>query len=128
MRKIIYVSGPLSHATALGVAENCGRFDIVENMLLRAGYCPINPASDWSALKIGGITRRDLMEKDEALVKRSDALYMLPGYEDSPGAMQELKWAQEEGTPYFDNLNDLNEYFGTIFGDWVDQLSGEPDA
>ena len=128
MRKIVYISGPISGPRGLDVAENTGHFDIVENMLLRAGYAPINPAADWDAIKIGGITMKDLMEKDEALVRNSHALYVLPGYEDSPGAMQEVKWAQEEGTPYFDNLNDLNEYFGAIFGDWVDQLSGEPDA
>jgi len=99
MRKIVFISGPITASSAVKTAENLYAFEEAEYMLLKAGYAPINPASDWDAVKHGGLDRKDLLEKDEALVAVSAALYQLDGWRDAPGARQEARWAEKYGKP-----------------------------
>jgi len=99
MRKIVFISGPITASSAVKTAQNINRFEEAEHMLLKAGYAPINPASDWNAIKRGGLERRQLMEKDEALVAISAALYQLEGWQESSGARQEARWAEKYSKP-----------------------------
>ena len=119
MRKIGFISGPISNAEAIIVAENIHRFEVVENLLLKSGYATINPAADWGTCKLGGITYEMLMEKDRALIKVSDFMFALPGSHDSNGAYREGVWAMEFGVPIFKSLDEVHQFFED---DWIAEL------
>ena len=119
MRKIVYISGPISAEHAVDVAQNIHKFDMMENILMKSGYAPINPASDWNACKLGGVTREMFMETDEAMVKVSDYVFALPGCSDSPGAQQEHEWAREVDVPIVHSLDELHNL---LEDDWIAEL------
>ena len=91
--------------------ENQHRFAVVENMLIRFGYAPINPASDAVAIGMGDVTYDMLMEKDEALISKVDAVYLLPGHHESPGSLREVAFAAHYGVPCVQSLSELNDLF-----------------
>ena len=124
MRPVVYISGPITSGGGIPQVENQYRFSVVENMLLKRGYAPVNPASDALAIGMGGITYDVLMDKDEALISKCDAMYMLGGWEISPGAAMEYGFAQHHGVPVVENLDALDQIFKE---DWVDALNEGPD-
>ena len=93
MRKVVFLSGPISSDNVEQIAQHLHAFAEAENRLTRAGFAVINPAADWPACGFGGVTYEDFMEKDEALIWRSDIFCQLEGWEDSKGSMRELGWA-----------------------------------
>ena len=103
LRPVVYICGPISDPDCIRVAENLHRFAVAENQLLRAGFAPLNPASDWQAVKLGGTTYQMLMARDEALVRKcADALWQLDGWKASLGALREHDWASDAGKPCVD--------------------------
>jgi len=94
VRKLVYIAGPISSPACIRVAERLYRFTQCENALLRAGYAPVNPAADWAAVSMGGVDYEMLMERDHALISACDAVYLLRGWQNSAGALQEAEWAR----------------------------------
>jgi hypothetical protein len=99
------------------VVRNMGRFFVAERDLLLRGFAPINPAADFIALMmapewfIGDETVywETLMAKDEALVKSSNGLYLLPNWLSSKGAVSEYYWARQAGIYYSEDMDDVCE-------------------
>lgn len=88
--KRIYISGPMSNMAAL----NFPAFNHAAAILRAAGYEAINPAeinpdptAKW----------QDCMFRDLAELDTCDAILMLEGWENSPGAQIEKLWAQRTG-------------------------------
>jgi len=113
MKKLIYISGPISADNIHDIYANLRRFFRWEALLLQKGYSPINPAADFFALMMMGETKNAeewyerLLGKDEPLVKRSDALLMLKGWRNSKGALREYDWAKDALVPVFFAVADL---------------------
>lgn len=90
----VYISGAISSRplTARGIFANAAyrltcRGYGVENpfdIFQPAGLCP---GADWC----------NAMVADLSVVETVDAIYMLRGWETSPGARRELEWAREHG-------------------------------
>lgn len=97
VRSVVYIAGPISSPNCIQVAENLHRFTQCEHAMLQAGFAPINPGADWAAVSLGGVDYEDLMERDRALLMKSDAVYFMRGWRDSPGAVREHKWAARCG-------------------------------
>lgn len=97
MRDVVYEAGRISDPNCIVVAENLHRFTRLENALLRAGFAPIDPASDWGAVALGGVDYEMVMSRDRALILASDALYFQLGWKESPGARREHKFATANG-------------------------------
>ncbi len=77
----VYIAGPMTGFTNY----NKPAFDAAELMLLEQGHEVFNP-SDEDA----GIMYSDAMKKDvEWICDNAEAIYMLPGWEYSPGACTE---------------------------------------
>ncbi len=77
----VYIAGPMT-----GYKDfNKPAFDSVERRLLEQGHEVFNPSEEDA-----GITYRDAMKKDVAWIcDKAEAIYMLPGWEFSPGACTE---------------------------------------
>ena len=87
----VYIAGPMT-----GIPNyNFEAFFAAEAALLEHGYKVLNPARfgdregfrDW----------RDYWPLNEAMLRGADAICMLDGWENSPGAFREHAWATEHG-------------------------------
>lgn len=84
----IYISGKIS-----GTSDYMQRFQTAENLLRERGFEVINPARTNATLP-ESTTWEEYMSVCLTLLAMSDAIYMLEGYEQSPGAMIELDQAK----------------------------------
>jgi hypothetical protein len=129
MRRLVYISGPISAASATEVFANIGRFSRVEYLLLKSGFAPVNPAADaWLCMQ-GEVSKEELLEKDHALIVACDAMMLLDGWEESAGATQEYTWAVQAGVPTVTNLADLHNLWSPVVetSDWLDELPADAD-
>ena len=81
-----YISGKVT-----GTEDYQERFAIAEKELLLQGYEVINPVYEGTKLK--NASYEDYMELSFQLLKDCDIIYMLEGWETSPGANQEYGYA-----------------------------------
>lgn len=89
--KKVYISGAI---TGLPVEQYTAKFNAAELLLTNAGYQPINPIkldhsqnTEW----------HQYMRTDIAELLTADAIFLLPGWENSRGARLELHLAAELG-------------------------------
>lgn len=97
----VYISGKIT-----GTTDYMERFSEAEKYLKSKGYEVVNPAKVNANLP-ETFTHRDYMCVCMAMLSCCDAIYMMNGYEDSEGAMQELKYAEIAG--YYDIMYQKNE-------------------
>ena len=105
MRAKIYVAGPMT-----GLPNNgYDAFDRKTAQLNEAGWLVVSPADMDREAGLSPnreFTRADYMQaarRDLAIIKTCDALYMLDGYEQSPGGCWEWAYAKELGlTIYYE--------------------------
>ena len=88
-KSTVYIAGPMT-----GIEQyNYPAFYAAEERLIKEGYHVLNPArlgviegfKDW----------RDYWRINETMLRGADVIYMLDGWEKSPGAVNEYRWAME---------------------------------
>jgi len=126
MRKLVYISGPITASSAVEMLANIGTFSRIEHLLLKNGFAPINPANDFLLCTQGNISKEELLEKDRAIISVCDAIFTIDGWSESGGALQELEWARHRGIPVVGTLPELHNLFINL-NDWVDELPEDPD-
>ena len=91
----VYISGPMS-----GIENfNKPAFDEAERKLKEAGYSVFNPA--W--LDVDDTwTDAELLYIDLAALDKCDAIYQLPGWKNSRGAMTEYRYALNAGKKFIE--------------------------
>lgn len=87
---MIYISGGIT-----GVSFSELHFQKAESYLKSKGRVPINSKKVCSNLPT--LSHKEYMTVCMALLSLCDTIYMLKGYEQSKGAMQELEYAKEHG-------------------------------
>lgn len=95
----IYIAGPMT-----GIENyNFDRFNAKEAELIEKGHRTLNPA------KIGILPEYKMYWPiNRAMLDGADAIYMLDGWENSPGARKELLYAVENSIPLlFENKDTL---------------------
>lgn len=86
--KTTYISGPVS---GLEREEAERRFRTAEKMIKERGEMPINPLN----LCTNDMTYEECLREDiMTMLQSADKIYMLKGYEESPGADLELDVAE----------------------------------
>jgi hypothetical protein len=88
----VYLSGPIS-----GVATYKEVFAAHAATVSTMGHEVVDP----SAVSISDWTWADYMQHDLSLLKDCDAIYLLPGWEQSRGARIERRYAKRNAIPEF---------------------------
>lgn len=100
MKKKVYISGPIT-----GTDDYMERFAEAEEMLKSRGYSVINPAKV-NAQMPEDTTYEQYMQMSIAMMNMADAIYLLPGWNDSRGASFENHYSDIIGLEYIERMEE----------------------
>ena len=111
MNKRIYIAGTMSDPNCIKFLENLRRGIRVSAELVLIGFHPFSPFIDFQfflALR-NDEKITDKMIKDYSLswLAVSDAVLVLPDYEESAGTIAEIKRAHQLGIPVYFSMEEL---------------------
>jgi len=111
----IYCAGAYSASNILDVFENMRKGIRLSTEAFLAGYFVFCPFIDYHfALQLRDgerLTIGDFYKYSLAWLEVSDAILLVPGWEDSVGTKAEIVKAGELGIPIFNSLEELKEKF-----------------
>lgn len=96
MKELLYIAGPYSSGSKDGVLRNIRTAEVVALCLWQHGYPTICPHKNTAGFE-GLAPYHMFIEGDLKIVERCDAVVMLAGWEESPGATVEHDHAIKEG-------------------------------
>lgn len=120
LRPVIYLAGAITPTGRLDnpvmeYLDNISRFIEYDILLREAGFAPFNPALDLLVfLSRRPKEKNDIYEISISMMLKCDAIFLLPGWENSAGTRNELEIAQNKYFPIFTDLDELKTYFGGI--------------
>lgn len=94
MKEKVYISGKI---TGVPRYKYHHQFSVKADLLKRRGYIVMNPVALNEPLVMQEMAYEDLMKLCFAMVDVADVVYMLDGWEDSPGARREHERAINAG-------------------------------
>ena len=111
--KTLYIAGPYRAATGAQIRENIRRASDAFAEVLRAGFaavCPHTMTAEFDYLH-PDIADDVYLQMDLELLRRCDAVLLLPGSEKSSGARAEVAFANENCIPVFATLQAAQDWF-----------------
>lgn len=110
--KLIFVAGPYRADTEYGVHQNIARAEAAAIELWKLGLSVICPHKNTAYF--GGATDDQVwLAGDLEQLRRCDALFLVKGYEQSEGALGEIKLAKELDLPIFEDLDEVAQWLIT---------------
>jgi len=109
--KKIYIAGAIQGKDLLESLNNIRKGIKLSVEVLKANFAPFSPFIDFQYSFIEPITIDEYYAYSMAWLEVSDALLLVPGYENSKGTQAEIKRAHELGIPVFTSLTALIEHF-----------------
>ena len=100
---VIYCAGPYSAPTLEGVADNVAAAVAFGQKVRALGALPLVP----HVTVLPTDDYEGAMSECFELIRRSDAVILMPAWRQSPGAMRELDFARALGLVVFGHLVDL---------------------
>lgn len=111
--KKVYVAGAYSANNVCGVLKNMRKGMRLATEVLLAGYAPYVPWFDYhfelQCREGEEIPLQTYYDYSIEWLKVSDAVLLVPGWEESNGTIEEIKKARELGIPVYDSLDKLGQ-------------------
>lgn len=112
--KIVYVAGRFNADTHWEVEQNVRRAEALAMEVARLGAMPLTPHCNTRNFHgLSGVTHEFWYEGTLELLRRCDALILVPGWEGSKGTAAEREEAFRKHIPQFHDLRSLQ--------DWLDR-------
>ena len=105
--KVIYISGPYRSDGWNGVWENVMRARDVARKLWRKGWVVICPHTNTIFMDGPDLPGETFIRGDLELVRRCDAVFLLPNWERSEGARIEWQHAESLGKDIYQDEKDV---------------------
>ena len=106
-RKRIYVAGAYSADNVIDVLNNIRNGNKMAAQLMKLGFAPFSPWLDYQFQFFEVLSIKDYYDYSIAWLLVSDAMLVLPNFENSKGTLNEISIAEQKGIPIFYSLNDL---------------------
>lgn len=113
-RPLVYVAGAMSHRTKAGWWANIERGKAVALRLMLLGFavdCPHLSAHYETVPGYEGMDWTTWLSRDTTILRRCDAMFLVPGWESSKGANKELAVARRNAIPVFEDIDAMCEHF-----------------
>ncbi len=94
----VYISGPMTGKPGYNYDE----FARCAGLVRDAGHEPLNPATNFKGATTHPAGRSAFMREDFKMILEADAIAVMPGWQDSPGADVEVRMCRELGLPVLD--------------------------
>jgi hypothetical protein len=104
--RVIFVSGPFRAATAWEIEQNVRRAETLALEVWRAGFAAICPHTNTRFFD-GAAPDRLWLDGDIEILRRCDALILVPGWERSSGSVHEVAVANDLAIPVFSSVETL---------------------
>lgn len=105
--KVVYVAGKYrSKQGIFGVTQNIEASRVVSRQLWAMGLAPISPHCNSNLMDGPDIDDKVFLDGDLEILRRCDAVIMLPDWQESSGATAEKAFAESLGIPVLDWIND----------------------
>ena len=105
--KRVYIAGKLN-ADAVGYVENMSKMIKASDEIRKMGFAVFVPCLDFiCGLVIGGYKYEDYFDNNQEFLKTCDAVYLVPGWEESKGTQREISCAKHLGIPVYEKIEDL---------------------
>ncbi len=98
--RVVYIAGPFRAPTSWGVAQNVRAAEVVGLLVANAGAMPLIPHANTAHFD-GEATGQFWLDGTMELMRRCDAVVLVPGWEGSVGACAEKAEADRLGLPVF---------------------------
>lgn len=107
MTPLLYLAGPYRAETREGVELHIQQARAVGLQVARKGWCPVIPHTMLAHLDAAAPSIADQFWLDATLelMRRCDAVLLLPGWTQSAGTRAEVAEAQRLGLPVFDAVD-----------------------
>lgn len=100
----IYISGKVT-----GTDDYKERFEAAADHIRNIGFTPVNPVALDAILPKDETTWEQYMQADMGLLRACEAIYLIPGWEDSTGARIEKMEAERLRKPIFKSFAEIEE-------------------
>lgn len=104
---VIYLAGPYRGKTGWEVEANIHSAKHFGYLILRMGACAITPHTMFSGCNNGNLLPYLVLAVERSLVLKCDAIFMLPGWTDSLGSIQERYLAKQNNIPILYELSEV---------------------
>lgn len=108
----IYIAGPYRASTRNGIETNIDLAEEVSADIVRLGCMPVTPHSLTRNQDVADASHDDVFWLDATLelMRRCDAVMLVPGWQDSAGTRGEVTEAKRLGIKVFEEEKDLVQY------------------
>jgi nucleoside 2-deoxyribosyltransferase len=106
---VVYVAGPYRAANAWLVEDNVRRAEVFSLLLWRHGFAPVCPHTQTRFFQ-GAASDEVFLRGTLEMMRRCDAVLLLPGWEKSTGTRAELHEANRLGIPAFEHMTELLDW------------------
>ena len=113
--KLIYVAGPFRASSSWGIELNVRRAEALGLEVALAGAMPVIPHKNtqhFHGIGADGFWLEGALE----IMRRCDAVIVVPNWEDSPGTQGEVREAEKRGQPVFFSLGELKKWLSIVEG------------
>ena len=111
--KRVYVAGAYSATNVIDVLDNMRKGMRLSTEVMLAGFAPFCPWLDYHfqlMLREGeALSVKDYYEYSLAWLEVSDAVLLVPGWENSKGTIAEIERAEQLGIPVYTNLHEVQK-------------------
>lgn len=104
--KVVYIAGPFRAKNAWEVEQNIRRSEEAALKIWALGAAVISPHCNTRFFD-GALENDVFLKGDLEILKRCDAIYMLPDWKSSDGARGEFNYAEHLGLRSFQHMEDL---------------------
>ena len=106
---VVYVAGPFRGPNAWAIEQNIRRAEELSLEVWKMGVAAICPHTNTRFFQ-GAADDHVWLDGDLEILRRCDAVLLVPGWENSSGTRAEVAQARSQNQPVFETIGELYEW------------------